>query len=160
MKNIKREIKQVKKKGFWISLNSTVDTYGKDSDSLYNLFEILCWQEGEKQEHISLEPPTNKNDCKKELILEMHNETNLSSLPSHFYFNNEVLEYTSSNLWHSIYITHCKTCNSLQYTGTYYFYYKFQEKHTLNQCLLIIRMNTVQKRVVVFTAFECTLPSF
>lgn len=153
----------MKKKGFCISLNSTVDTYRKDRDSLYNLFEILHWQEAEKQEHISLEPPSKKNDCKKELILEMHNKTNLSNLPSHFYFNNEVvsvLEYTCSNLWHNIFITHCKTWNSLQYMGTYYFYCKFQEKHTLNQCLLIIRMNTVQKRAVVFTAFECTLPSF
>lgn len=153
----------MKKKEFCISLNSTVDTYGKDRDSLYNLFEILHWQEAEKQEHISLEPPNKKNDCKKELILEMHNETNLSSLPSHFYFNNEVvsvLEYTCSNLRHSIYISHWETRNSLQHTGTYYFYYKFQEKHTLNQCLLIIRMNTVKKRAVVFTAFECTLPSY
>ena len=121
----------MKTKGFCISLNSVVGTYGKYLDDLYNLFEILCWQEAEEQEHISLESPSKKNDCKKELILEIHNKRNLSSSPGHFYFNNEVvsvLEYTCRNLWHSIYITHCKTCNSPQYTGNTLFLLKIQGK--------------------------------
>lgn len=91
----------------------------------------------------------------------MHNKRNLSSLPGHFYFNNEVvsaLEYAFRNLWHSIYITHGKTCNSLQYTGHILFLLQIPGKTYIES--MFVKYKNEHSAKEDFITFECTLPSF